>query len=86
MHAQTSNPAQLSPLSFLFARYVAGQIEDGSWNAFMDAGDAFDGDVAGRLRENIFGRGNTIDPAEGYRAFRGRDPDIGALLEKRGFA
>jgi peptidyl-dipeptidase Dcp len=29
--------------------------------------------------------GNTVDPAEAYRAFRGRDPGIGALMRRRGF-
>jgi peptidyl-dipeptidase Dcp len=26
-----------------------------------------------------------VDPAEAYRAFRGRDPEVGALMRKRGF-
>jgi peptidyl-dipeptidase Dcp len=29
--------------------------------------------------------GDTIDPADGFRAFRGRDVDTRALLRKRGF-
>jgi len=29
--------------------------------------------------------GNTVDPADGYRAFRGRDATIDALMRKRGF-
>jgi peptidyl-dipeptidase Dcp len=33
----------------------------------------------------VFSVGNTIDPADGYRGFRGRDPGIGALMRKRGF-
>jgi hypothetical protein len=32
----------------------------------------------------ILSRGGTQDPAEMYRAFRGRDPIIGPLLESRG--
>jgi peptidyl-dipeptidase Dcp len=27
----------------------------------------------------------TVDPAEAYRAFRGRDPDVAALMRDRGF-
>ena len=42
--------------------------------------------VAQRLRDNIFTVGNTVDPAEGYRNFRGRDPRIEALMAKRGFS
>jgi peptidyl-dipeptidase Dcp len=37
------------------------------------------------LRDNVFSVGNTVDPADGYRAFRGRDPGIAALMRKRGF-
>ncbi|MEL6110936.1 MAG: hypothetical protein AAFU85_33435, partial [Planctomycetota bacterium] len=37
------------------------------------------------LYENIFKVGDTIDAADGFRAFRGRDVDTGALLRKRGF-
>jgi peptidyl-dipeptidase Dcp len=53
--------------------------------AFTEAGGLYDKEVARRLRQHIFSVGNTIDPAEGYRAFRGRDPKIDALMRKRGF-
>jgi peptidyl-dipeptidase Dcp len=45
----------------------------------------FDPVVAAKLRKHILSVGNTIDPAETYRAFRGRDVDTNALLRKRGF-
>lgn len=57
-----------------------------AYQAFMEAGGPYDPAVAARLREHVFSRGNTIDPAEAYRAFRGRDPRIGALMAKRGFS
>jgi peptidyl-dipeptidase Dcp len=41
--------------------------------------------VAERLKRHVFSVGNTVDPADGYRAFRGRDPETGALMRKRGF-
>ena len=41
--------------------------------------------MAARLRQNAFSVGNTVDPAVGYRAFRGREPEINALVEQRGF-
>ncbi|HEX2121554.1 MAG TPA: M3 family metallopeptidase [Thermoanaerobaculia bacterium] len=53
--------------------------------AFTEATGLYDRTVAGKLREHIFSVGNTIDPAEGYRAFRGRDPKIDALMRKRGY-
>jgi peptidyl-dipeptidase Dcp len=39
-----------------------------------------------RYRDMILSRGNTRDPAELFRAFRGRDPEIGPLLKERGLA
>jgi peptidyl-dipeptidase Dcp len=53
--------------------------------AFVEGGGFYSPEVARRLRENIFSVGNTIDPAEAYRAFRGRDPQVEALMRKRGF-
>lgn len=57
-----------------------------AYNAFTEAGGPYDMDVAARLRKYVFSVGNMIDPAEGYRAFRGRDPNINALMKKRGFS
>jgi peptidyl-dipeptidase Dcp len=37
------------------------------------------------MREHILSNGNTVDRAEAFRRFRGRDPDVKALLEQRGF-
>jgi peptidyl-dipeptidase Dcp len=56
-----------------------------AWEAFTGAEGPWDRDMAKRLRDHVFSVGNTVDPADGYRAFRGRDPDIGALMRKRGF-
>ncbi|HZF67366.1 MAG TPA: M3 family metallopeptidase [Gemmatirosa sp.] len=54
--------------------------------AFREApGGFYDREVARRLVEQVFRVGNTVDPAEGYRGFRGREPAIGALMRKRGF-
>jgi peptidyl-dipeptidase Dcp len=56
-----------------------------AWEAFTEAGGPWDQAVAKRLIDNVFSVGNTIDPADGYRAFRGRDAGIAALMRKRGF-
>ena len=53
--------------------------------AFQEAGSFYDPAVAKRLYENVMSVGDTIDPADGYRKFRGRDVDTKALLRKRGF-
>jgi peptidyl-dipeptidase Dcp len=56
-----------------------------AWEAFVEAGGPYDQAVAKRLRDHVFSVGNTVDPADAYRAFRGRDPGIAALMRKRGF-
>ncbi len=56
-----------------------------AWEAFQQGGGAYDKAMAKRLRDNVFAVGNTVDPADGYRAFRGKDPEIAALMRKRGF-
>ncbi len=56
-----------------------------AFGAFVEAGGPYDQRVAERLRKNVFSVGNTIDPADAYRSFRGRDPKIDALMKKRGF-
>ncbi|HYY58741.1 MAG TPA: M3 family metallopeptidase [Pyrinomonadaceae bacterium] len=56
-----------------------------AFGAFTEAGSPYNKTVAERLRKYIFSVGNTVDPAEAYRAFRGRDAQIDALMRKRGF-
>lgn len=56
-----------------------------AFEAFLEAGGPYDAAVAARLREHVFEVGNTLDPAESYRAFRGRDAGTDALMRKRGF-
>ena len=41
-------------------------------------------EVANRFRKTILSDGNSIDRAEAYRRFRGRDPEVSALLQERG--
>ncbi len=57
-----------------------------AYTAFAEAGGPYDKAVAARLRQHVFSAGNTVDPDEAYRAFRGRDAKIEALLKKRGFS
>ncbi|HXV61211.1 MAG TPA: M3 family metallopeptidase [Vicinamibacteria bacterium] len=54
--------------------------------AFAEApGGFYDKEVAARLVEHLFAPRNSVDPAEAYRAFRGRDARIDALMRDRGF-
>ena len=54
--------------------------------AFAEApGGFYDKDVAKKLVDYLFAPRNSIDPAEAYRLFRGRDAKIEALMRDRGF-
>jgi peptidyl-dipeptidase Dcp len=57
-----------------------------AFNAFTEGKGPYDTVVAERLRKNVFAVGDTVDPADAYRAFRGRDAGTSALMRKRGFA
>jgi peptidyl-dipeptidase Dcp len=56
-----------------------------AYEAFTQGKGPYDANVAAKLRKNVFSAGNTVDPAEAYRAFRGKDAGIDALMRKRGF-
>jgi peptidyl-dipeptidase Dcp len=56
-----------------------------AFEAFLEGGGPYDPEIAARLFAHVLSAGDTVDPAEGYRAFRGRDPEVGALMRKRGF-
>ena len=65
--------------------YLWSEVLDAdAFDAFEETGDVFDPATAKRLRDHIYAAGYRRDPAEAYRAFRGRDPDPKALLRKRG--
>lgn len=54
--------------------------------AFAEApGGFYDEEVAAKLVEHLFSVRNAVDPADAYRAFRGRDAKVEALMRDRGF-
>ena len=54
--------------------------------AFESApGGYYDRDLARKLVQHLFSPCNSLEPAEAYRAFRGRDAKIDALMRDRGF-
>ena len=62
------------------------------WSETMDAdtwaafeADPFNRTISDRFKTFLLSTGNETDRADAYRAFRGRDPDVTALLKRRGF-
>jgi peptidyl-dipeptidase Dcp len=68
-----------------YAYLWAEVLEADGFAAFTEVGDIFDPGLAARLKD-IYCAGDTRDPMELYRAFRGREPTTAALLEQRGLA
>ena len=67
--------------------YMWSEVMDAdAFDAFKEAGDIFHAETAERLYTHIYSAGGRPDPEETYKAFRGRAPQIDALLEKRGLA
>jgi peptidyl-dipeptidase Dcp len=65
--------------------YLWAEVLDADgFDAFVEAGDAFDPGVAARLRRFIYAAGNSVEPGAAYRAFRGRDPAVEPMLRQRG--
>ena len=81
MHVFSGDSYSASYYSYLWADVITAD----AFEAFTESGGPYDEDVASRLIEHVFSVGNTIDPAEGYRAFRGRDAQVDALMRDRGF-
>jgi peptidyl-dipeptidase Dcp len=81
LHIFSSDSYSAGYYSYLWSDVLTAD----AYGAFTEAGGPYDPAVSARLRQNIFTIGNTVDPAVGYRQFRGRDPRVEALMAKRGF-
>jgi peptidyl-dipeptidase Dcp len=65
--------------------YLWAEVLDADgFEAFKEAGNAFDPGVAERLRRYVYASGNSLEPGAAYAAFRGRGPEVEPLLRKRG--
>ena len=63
--------------------YLWAEVLDAdAFDAFLETGDCFDNATSARVRRFIYSSGNSIEPGAAYRAFRGRDPKIEAMLKK----
>jgi peptidyl-dipeptidase Dcp len=64
--------------------YIWAEVLDAdAFNAFKQT-DLFNQDLAQKFRKYVLGLSGTDDIMELYRQFRGQDPDIQPLLERRG--
>lgn len=64
--------------------YIWSNIFDAdTWQVFKQNG-IFDQTTANAYRKNVLETGGTEDPMLMYRRFRGKDPDVRPLLERRG--
>ena len=81
-HLFSSDDYSAGYYSYLWAEV----LDHDAFDAFIEAGGPYDGAVAKRLYDEIMSIGNSVDAAQAYRNFRGRDPKIDALLRARGFA
>ena len=65
--------------------YMWSEVMDAdAFAAFTETGNVFDTERAGALDRHILSAGNSADPENLYRAFRGRLPGVEALLKGRG--
>jgi len=62
----------------------AEQLDSDAFEAFLEKKNIFDPDLAHKLRYEIFARGGIEDAMILYKNFRGKEPDVNALLRNRG--
>jgi oligopeptidase A len=60
-------------------------LDADAFTCFRQSG-VFSRDIGMQFRTKILAKGNSQDPAELYRDFMGRGPDLNALLERSGLA
>ena len=62
----------------------AEQLDSDAFEAFLEKKNIFDQELANKLRREIFERGGIEDAMDLYKNFRGKEPDVNALLRNRG--
>ena len=76
-----------APVTPRLLRLPVGRVlEADGYEAFIEAGNPFDPEVARRLARFIYSSGNSIEPGEAYRAFRGRAAGPEPMLRQRGLS
>lgn len=64
--------------------YKWAEVLDADAFSFFEETGIFNPETAARFKEHILSRGGTEDPMELYIRFRGREPEIDALLKRAG--
>jgi peptidyl-dipeptidase Dcp len=67
-----------------YSYYWSEMLDADAFQAFKETGDIFNREVAAKFESEILSKGGTRDPLEMYKAFRGKEPGIDALLVNRG--
>lgn len=67
-----------------YAYTWAEVLDADAFAAFKETGDIFNPEKAKAFHENILARGGSDDPMKLYKQFRGQEPTIDALLERKG--
>ncbi|MEQ1943821.1 M3 family metallopeptidase [Mesorhizobium sp. VNQ89] len=67
--------------------YMWSEVLDAdAFSAFEEAGDAFNPEMAAKLKKHIYSAGGSADPEALYTEFRGKMPTPDAMMAKRGLA
>ncbi len=65
--------------------YIWSEVLDAdAFNAFVESGNVLNKDLAAKYRKYILSAGGSDDSMKLYELFRGSEPDINALIKKRG--
>lgn len=65
--------------------YIWSEVLDAdAFAAFKESGDVYNQELADKYRKFILAKGGTEDAMELYKKFRGQEPQIEPLLEKKG--
>ena len=84
-------PAHFAHL-FAGASYASGYyvylwaevLDADGFDAFKETNDCFNKEVASKVRKYIYSSGNSLDPREAYKKFRGREAIVQPMLKKKG--